>query len=57
MRWIGLRRSERPDAPLVRLVDEASRRFDLSPLEEQFLMEQLQADQPGARAPETEGEP
>lgn len=36
--WIGERRLEQPDLPLVRLVDEAGKRFDLTPKDEEFLM-------------------
>ena len=36
--WISDRRRERPDSPVWKLVEEASVRFDLSPLDQQFLL-------------------
>jgi hypothetical protein len=39
LRWIADRRLEKPDAPAVRLVDEAALRFDLTPVECEFLLE------------------
>lgn len=38
VRWISDRRREQENLPSVRLVDEAARRFDLSPLEEEWMM-------------------
>lgn len=38
VRWIGERRKEEPDIPVFRLIDEAGRRFDLSPLDSEFLV-------------------
>ena len=37
MRWLADRRAEDPQAPRARLVEEAGLRFDLTPLEVQFL--------------------
>jgi hypothetical protein len=37
--WISDRLREQPDAKRVLLIDEASRRFDLSPRDEEFLYE------------------
>jgi hypothetical protein len=37
VRWIEEQLQDRPDADRVTLVDEASRRFDLTPLDEDFL--------------------
>lgn len=37
VRWIGEQRLEDPDAKLPHLLDEAGRRFDLTPIEEEFL--------------------
>ncbi|AKU92202.1 hypothetical protein [Vulgatibacter incomptus] len=37
VRWIGERRLDEPDTPPYRLIDEASRRFDLSPKDGEFL--------------------
>jgi hypothetical protein len=39
VQWIGDRRREAPELPLYKVVDEASVRFDLSPSEAQFLIE------------------
>ena len=41
VRWIEEQLRDRPDADRVTLVDEASRRFDLTPLDEDFLVRQL----------------
>ena len=38
VRWIEDQLQDRPDANRVTLVDEASRRFDLTPLDEDFLV-------------------
>lgn len=40
-RRIAARRAEAPDIPLVQLIDEAARHFDLSPGEEQLLLADL----------------
>ena len=37
VKWIEEQLRERPDADTVTLIDEASRRFDLTPLDEDFL--------------------
>jgi hypothetical protein len=41
VRWIDERLGEDPRADRVKLVDEASRRFDLSPLDTDFLFRHL----------------
>ena len=41
LRWIEEQLQDRPDADRVTLVDEASRRFDLTPLDEDFLVRQI----------------
>lgn len=41
IRWVSQLRRERPDAPLHELVNEASRKFDLSPREELSLLSLL----------------
>jgi len=41
VRWLEEQLQERPDADRVRLVDEAGRRFDLSPLDTDFLFRHL----------------
>ena len=43
--WMDERLREQPGAPRVKLVDEASRRFDLTPLDADFLLRHL-ADRP-----------
>ncbi len=42
VRWIDDQLRDRPDADRVRLIDEAARRFDLSPLDQDFLFRHLQ---------------
>jgi hypothetical protein len=39
--WIDERLRDEPGAERLRLVDEAARRFDLSPLDADFLMRHL----------------
>jgi hypothetical protein len=39
--WIDEQLRDRPDANRMTLVDEASRRFDLSPLDADFLVRHL----------------
>lgn len=41
VKWIDDQIADRPDADRVQLVDEASRRFDLSPLDTDFLFRHL----------------
>ncbi len=41
VKWIDDQLVDRPNADRVTLVDEASRRFDLSPLDEDFLVRHL----------------
>jgi hypothetical protein len=41
VKWIDDQLVARPDADRVALVDEASRRFDLSPLDTDFLFRHL----------------
>jgi hypothetical protein len=41
VKWIDDQLLDRPDADRVKLVDEASRRFDLSPLDADFLSRHL----------------
>ena len=38
MRWLAEQRAESPGTPRMKLIDEASRRYDLSPLEVEFLV-------------------
>ena len=38
VRWIEEQLQDRPDTDRVTLIDEASRRFDLTPLDEDFLV-------------------
>jgi hypothetical protein len=39
--WIDEQLVEKPGADRMKLVDEASRRFDLTPLDEDFLLRHL----------------
>lgn len=39
--WISEQRIQRPSADTVALIDEASKRFDLTPVEEEFLYQAL----------------
>ena len=41
IKWIDEQLHDHPEANRVKLVDEASRRFDLSPLDEDFLVRHL----------------
>jgi hypothetical protein len=38
LRWLDERRREEPTAPRQKLIDEAARRFDLDPLQTEFLI-------------------
>lgn len=46
VRWISQHRIEEPDRPLAALIDEASRRFDLSPLQADGLLAILRGPAP-----------
>ena len=46
--WIDDRLHDEPGADRLRLVDEAARRFDLSPLDAEFLLRHLASKQAGA---------
>ena len=41
VKWIEDQLQDHPGADRVKLIDEASRRFDLSPLDADFLIRQL----------------
>jgi hypothetical protein len=41
VKWIEEQLEENPNVDRVKLVDEASRRFDLSPLDEEFLLRHI----------------
>jgi len=41
VRWVSDRRRDDPNLPIWKLVDEAARRFDLSPADAEFLMRML----------------
>jgi len=41
VKWIDDQLLDNPSADRIKLVDEASRRFDLSPLDADFLLRQL----------------
>ena len=49
VRWIEEQLQDRPDADRVTLVDEASRRFDLTPLDEDFLVRHVAQRGSGTR--------
>jgi hypothetical protein len=36
--WISLRREESPGMPMAKLIEEAAFKFDLSPLDQEFLV-------------------
>ncbi len=38
LKWLGDRRAEEPRASRAKLIDEAAVRFDLSPMEVEFLL-------------------
>ncbi|HTP49321.1 MAG TPA: hypothetical protein VMK42_01375 [Anaeromyxobacteraceae bacterium] len=38
LRWLSDRRQEDPRAPRAKLISDAAERFDLSPVEEEFLL-------------------
>lgn len=44
LKWLAERRLEDPSAPRMQLIDEAGRRFDLSPLEVEFLVSNWHED-------------
>jgi len=48
VKWIDDQLHDRPDADRMKLVDEASRRFDLSPLDTDFLLRHLAQRSRGA---------
>jgi hypothetical protein len=41
VKWIDEQLADHPDADRTKLIDEASRRFDLTPLDEDFLLRHL----------------
>ena len=49
VRWIEEQLQDRPDADRVTLVNEASRRFDLTPLDEDFLVRHVAQRASGPR--------
>jgi hypothetical protein len=46
LRWLSERRQEAPAEPRARLIDEAGRRFDLTPVEVEFLLQRWREDGP-----------
>ena len=48
IKWIDDQLHDHPGADRAKLVDQASRRFDLSPLDADFLLRHL-AERPGPR--------
>ena len=51
VQWLEGKLRERPDADRVTLVDEASRRFDLSPADADFLFRHLAERTKGTTTP------
>jgi hypothetical protein len=47
LRWLAATRKDEPGTPRMKLIDEAGRRFDLTPLEVDFLIEAWREPQPG----------
>lgn len=48
--WLSERRLEDPSVPRAKLVDEAALRFDLSPMETDFLLQSWKDPPPGGAA-------
>jgi hypothetical protein len=46
VKWIDEQLADRPQADRMRLIDEASRRFDLTPLDSEFLLRHLAQRKP-----------
>lgn len=44
VQWISEKRKEKPDINLIKLVDDASLRFDLSPKDSEFLLRFVKND-------------
>ena len=38
IKWVSLRREETPEMPVAKLIEEAAFQFDLSPLDQEFLV-------------------
>lgn len=45
IKWIDDQLHDRPAADRIKLIDEAGRRFDLTPLDEDFLLRHFSAKQ------------
>lgn len=48
IKWIDERLREHPEASRLTLVDEAARRFDLTPMDAEFLLRHLAERKPSA---------
>ena len=46
MKWIGEQFQDNPKADRMKLIDEAGRRFDLTPLDSEFLLRNLSERKP-----------
>jgi hypothetical protein len=46
MKWIGEQLQDNPRADRMKLIDEAGRRFDLTPLDSEFLLRNLSEHKP-----------
>ena len=51
IKWIDDHLHEHPSADPMKLIDEAGRRFDLTPLDEEFLMRHLAERRSGRGSP------
>ena len=51
LRWLSERRLAEPTAPRHALIDEAARRFDLSPLQAEFLIRNWREDASAPKPP------
>jgi hypothetical protein len=48
LKWLAERRLEEPTAPRLKLIDEAARRYDLTPLQVEFLVSNWREGRDGA---------
>lgn len=51
VKWIDEQLADHPDADRTKLIDDASRRFDLTPLDEDFLLRLLADRSKGSTSP------
>jgi hypothetical protein len=48
LKWLAERKLEEPTAPRLKLIDEAARRYDLTPLQVEFLVSNWREGRDGA---------